>query len=120
MKKSQLLNKIYLTILVFFLLLGTVTHAEDPADIWKIEENSKKKIESSEIIKKDEKKIVTGNSVYEMQSENNSLLNLCASTRRERNLHLQCHHGELKHHHLCQRWECGLLCCHGECSPHFI
>ena len=56
MKKSQLLNKIYLTILVFFLLQGTVTHAEDPVDIWKIEENSKKKIESSEIIKKDEKK----------------------------------------------------------------
>ena len=54
MKKSQLLNKIYLTILVFFLLQGTVTHAEDPVDIWKIEENSKKKIESSEIIKKDE------------------------------------------------------------------
>jgi len=76
MKKSQLLNKIYLTILVFFLLLGTVTHAEDPVDIWKIEENSKKKIESSEIIKKDEKKIVTGNSVYEMQSENNNSLSI--------------------------------------------
>ena len=57
MKKSQLLNKIYLTILVFFLLQGTVTYAEDPVDIWKIEENSKKKIESSEIIKKDEKKL---------------------------------------------------------------
>ena len=76
MKKSQLLNKIYLTILVFFLLQGTVTHAEDPVDIWKIEENSKKKIESSEIIKKDEKKIVTGNSVYEMQSENNNSLSI--------------------------------------------
>ena len=57
MKKSQLLNKIYLTILVFFLLQGTVTHAEDPVDIWKIEENSKKKIESSEIIKKMKKKL---------------------------------------------------------------
>ena len=39
MKKSQLLNKIYLTILVFFLLQGTVTYAENPEDIWKIEEN---------------------------------------------------------------------------------
>ena len=76
MKNLELLNKIYLTILVFFLLQGTVTHAEDPVDIWKIEENSKKKIESSEIIKKDEKKIVTGNSVYEMQSENNNSLSI--------------------------------------------
>jgi hypothetical protein len=76
MKKLELLNKLYFTIITFFLLHASITHAEDPVDIWKIEENLEKKIESSEIIKKDEKKTVTGNSVYEMQSENNNSLSI--------------------------------------------
>ena len=76
MKKLKLLNKFYFAIITFFLLHTSITHAEDPVDIWKIEENQKKKIESSEIIKKDEKKTVTGNSVYEMQSENNNSLSI--------------------------------------------
>jgi len=75
MKKLKLLNKFYFAIITFFLLHTSITHAEDPVDIWKIEEN-KKKIQSSEIIKKDEKKTVTGNSVYEMQSENNNSLSI--------------------------------------------
>ena len=76
MKKLKLLNKFYFAIITFFLLHTSITHAEDPVDIWKIEENKKKKIQSSEIIKKDEKKTVTGNSVYEMQSENNNSLSI--------------------------------------------
>ena len=76
MKKLKLLNKFYFAIITFFLLHTSITHAEDPVDIWKIEENQKKKIESSEIIKKDEKKTVTRNSVYEMQSENNNSLSI--------------------------------------------
>ena len=72
MKKLELLNKIYFTIIIFVLLHGSITHAEDPVDIWKIEENSQKKIKNPEIVEKEKKKNVTGNSIYEMQSENNN------------------------------------------------
>ena len=74
MKKLKLLNKIYFAITVFFLFYGTCTYAEDPIDIWKIEENSQKKIENSEIVKDDKKETVLKNSVYEMQSQNNTSL----------------------------------------------
>ena len=43
MKKLKLLNKFYFAIITFFLLHTSITHAEDPVDIWKIEENKKKK-----------------------------------------------------------------------------
>ena len=74
MKKLKLLNKIYFAITVFFLFYGTCTYAEDPIDIWKIEENSQKKIENSEIVKDNKKETVLKNSVYEMQSQNNTSL----------------------------------------------
>ena len=74
MKKLELLNKLYFTIITFFLLHTSITHAEDPVDIWKIEENSQKKIENSEIVKDNKKETVLKNSVYEMQSQNNTSL----------------------------------------------
>ena len=74
MKKLKLLNKIYFAIIAFFLFYETYTYAEDPIDIWKIEENSQKKIENSEIVKDNKKETVLKNSVYEMQSQNNTSL----------------------------------------------
>jgi len=74
MKKLKLLNKIYFAIIAFFLFYETCAYAEDPIDIWKIEENSKKKIENSEIVKDNKKETVLKNSVYEMQSQNNTSL----------------------------------------------
>jgi hypothetical protein len=74
MKKLKLLNKIYFAIIAFFLFYETCTYAEDPIDIWKIEENSQKKIENSEIVKDNKKETVLKNSVYEMQSQNNTSL----------------------------------------------
>ena len=76
MKKLKLLNKIYFAIIIFSLLHGSSIYAEEPVDIWKIDENLNNKVENSEIIEKNKKKIVTGNSVFEMQSGNNNSLSI--------------------------------------------
>ena len=76
MKKLKLLNKIYFAIIIFFLLHGSSIYAEEPVDIWKIDENLNNKVENSEIIEKNKKKIVTENSVFEMQSGNNNSLSI--------------------------------------------
>ena len=44
MKNLKLLNKKYLSIIIFFLFLGITVQSEEPIDIWNIE---KKKIRKS-------------------------------------------------------------------------
>jgi len=67
MKILKLLNKKNLSIIIFFLFSSVFSLAEDkPIDIWNIE---KKKIENGSEIKvlNEKKKVITENSVYDMQ-----------------------------------------------------
>ena len=43
MKKLRLLNKRYLSIILFFLFCGTISQAQESVDIWKIEEQETQK-----------------------------------------------------------------------------
>ena len=67
MKKLRLLNKRYLSIILFFLFCGTISQAQESVDIWKIEEQEiQKKITKDENI---EKKDSQQNKIYEMQTQ---------------------------------------------------
>ena len=74
MKNLKLLNKNYLLIIIFYLFFGFATQSEEPVDIWNIEE--KKIIDNSDLIEKKEKKDITQNSIYKMQSKKNDSLNI--------------------------------------------
>jgi hypothetical protein len=67
MKKLKLLNKKYLSVIIFLLSFGFTAQAQEPVDIWNIEE--KKITKESSIDKNDGKKIISKNSIYEMQSQ---------------------------------------------------
>ena len=64
MKILKLLNKKYLLI---FLLLSAGSYADEPIDIWNIEE--KKQLEKNEDVKNLEGKNLSQNTIYEMQSQ---------------------------------------------------
>ena len=72
MKKLKLLNKKYLSVILFSLSFGFIAQSQEPIDIWKIE----KKEESIAIIKSSEEKNITQNRIYEMQSEKDKGLNI--------------------------------------------
>jgi len=74
MKNLKLLNKKYLSIILFFLLIGHSTQSQEPADIWNIEEN--KNTEEIDIIENLEEKSIPQNKIYEMQSQKNNQLNI--------------------------------------------
>ncbi len=74
MRKSKLLNKKYLSVILFFLFLGFNTSAQEPIDIWNIQE--KKIIKEPSIIKNKKNKNISQNSIYEMQSQNNGELSV--------------------------------------------
>jgi len=67
MKNLKLLNKKYLLFILFYLFFGFTTYSQEPIDIWNIEEQ--KTIENINIIKGNEEKNVTQNSIYKMQSQ---------------------------------------------------
>ena len=67
MKNLKLLNKKYLSIILFLSFLGFATQAQEPVDIWSLEN---KKIEKTAIIENQEKKSVPQNTIYEMRSKN--------------------------------------------------
>ena len=73
MKKSKLLNNKNLSIILFFLLLGLGTQAEEVVDIWKIE-NNKTAQDTSVIENTDE--VIQENKIYEMQSKKKESSNL--------------------------------------------
>ncbi|MDA9687644.1 hypothetical protein N9U10_00855 [Candidatus Pelagibacter sp.] len=60
-----MLNKIYLSIILIFLLFSSNAHSEDPIDIWNVEE--KNITEKDKTIENSEEK--NSNSIYEMQSQ---------------------------------------------------
>ena len=73
MKSLKLLNKKYLSIILFYLFFGLTAHSQEPIDIWNIEE--KKTIESIEAIDSNEED-VTQNSIYKMQTQKDNELNI--------------------------------------------
>ena len=74
MKNLKLLNKKYLLVILFILLSGLVSQAQEVVDIWSLEE--KKITEESSIVEKVEEKTVPQNSIYEMQSNKNEEFNI--------------------------------------------
>jgi len=74
MKKLKLLNKNYLSIIIFYLLFALAAQSQEPIDIWNIEE--KKNSENINIIQNNQEKKVTQNSIYEMQSQKDDELNI--------------------------------------------
>ena len=74
MKNLKLLNKKYLSIILFYLFFGFAAQSQEPIDIWNIEE--KKVTENANVIESNEGKNITQNSIYEMQSKKNDELNI--------------------------------------------
>ena len=74
MKNLKLLNKKYLSIILSFLLLGSATLSEEPVDIWDVEEN--KSTKGTSIVESSEEKTALQNSIYKMQSQKGSKLNI--------------------------------------------
>ena len=74
MKNLKLLNKNYLSVILFFLFFGFSAQSLEPIDIWNIEE--KKDTKNLDVIEGSEIKNTSQNSIYEMQSEKNNELNI--------------------------------------------
>ena len=72
MRNLKLLNKNYLSVIEK--LFGNITQSQEPIDIWNIEE--KKTTENLEVIESIEKKRITQNSIYKMQSQKAKGLNI--------------------------------------------
>jgi len=74
MKILRLLNKKFLSILIIFSFFGFFVSAQEPVDIWKVED---KKIKENKDVTKDiENKSIPKNTIYEMQSQKNNQLNI--------------------------------------------
>ena len=74
MKNLKLLNKKYLSIILFCLLIGFSVQSEEVVDIWNIED---KKSTKKNIKDKDkEKKSIPKNSIFEMQTKKDNQINI--------------------------------------------
>jgi len=74
MQKLKLLNKSYLSIIIFFFSSGFALQSQEPIDIWNVE--AKQQTENASIIENFGKKSIPKNSVYEMQSQKINELNV--------------------------------------------
>jgi len=74
MKNLKLLNKKYLSIILFYLFFSFATQSQEPIDIWNIEE--KKTIENIDVIDSESQKDATGNRIYKMQSQKSNESNI--------------------------------------------
>ena len=74
MRSLKLLNKKYLSVILFSLFFGFNTQSQDFVDIWNVTE--KKISKEVEIIKKNDKKNITQNTIYKMQSQKNNELSI--------------------------------------------
>jgi hypothetical protein len=75
MRNLKLLNRKYLSFILFSLFLGFNTQSQEPIDIWNLEEKNIVK-EESFIIENDEDKKILKNSIYEMQLQNDDGLRI--------------------------------------------
>ena len=69
MKSSRLLNKKFLSIVIFFLFVGFTTQSQEPVDIWNVEVKSTNEVDNS--INSQDENYTPQNSIYEMQSQKN-------------------------------------------------
>jgi hypothetical protein len=74
MKSLKLLNRKYLSIILFSLFLGFSIQSQEPIDIWNVEE--KNITGDPSIAESSEDKNIPQNSIYEMQSQNNGELSI--------------------------------------------
>ena len=74
MKSLKLLNRKYLSIILFSLFLGFNIQSQEPIDIWNVEE--KNITGDPSIAESSEDKNIPQNSIYEMQSQNNGELSI--------------------------------------------
>ena len=74
MRILKLLNKKYLSIVIIFLFTGLSSQAQEPIDIWKIE--NKNSIEDNIPIENTEEKNIPKNKIYEMQSQKTNQLKI--------------------------------------------
>ena len=74
MKSLKLLNKKYLSIILFYLFIELAAQSQEPIDIWNIDQ--KKTTESIEVLDNNKGKNVTQNSIYKMQSQKDNELNI--------------------------------------------
>ena len=68
MRNLKLFNRKYLSIILFFLILGFNAKSQEPIDIWNVEE--KNVVSDSSNSENNENKNAPQNSIYEMQSQN--------------------------------------------------
>ena len=69
MKNLELLNKKYLSVILFYLFCGFPSQSQEPIDIWNIEK--KNPIENTDTIDNNEEEKISQKSIYEMQSQKN-------------------------------------------------
>ena len=74
MKNLKLLNKKYLSVIIFFIIFGFNTQSQEPVDIWNTEE--KKIIIKKSNVKNSDDKTIPQNSVYKMQSQKDAVLSI--------------------------------------------
>ena len=74
MKSLKLLNKKYLSIILFYLFFGVATQSQEPVDIWNIED--KKTTKSIDVTDSNKEKDDEQNSIYKMQLKKDSELNI--------------------------------------------
>ena len=74
MKNLKLLNKKYLLVILYYLFFGPTAQSQEPIDIWNIEE--KKTNENIDVIENNEEKDIIQNSIYKMQSQKKSEVNI--------------------------------------------
>jgi hypothetical protein len=67
MKNLKLLSKNYFLVILFSLFFGFATNAQEPVDIWNIDE--KKALENTSSTEVEPEKNISQNSIYEMQSQ---------------------------------------------------
>jgi hypothetical protein len=74
MKNLKLLNKKYLSIILFFVCFASTAQSQEPIDIWKVDEKQNK--ENEIITDSLEKKDIPQNTIYEMQSQKGEISNI--------------------------------------------
>ena len=75
MRNLKLLNKKYLSVILFSLFFGCELQSQEPVDIWNVE--SENKIEKTSTVENNNnKKIISQNTIYKMQSKKINELNI--------------------------------------------
>ena len=74
MKNLKLLNRKYLSTILFSLFFGFTSQSQEPVDIWNVEET--KPVEENFKVENNKDKKIPENRIYKMQSQTNDKLNI--------------------------------------------